>query len=145
MGSGATARSRDHRKTILSCDIGGGTSNLAVSRNGKVLSTSCIAVGGRLLALDSEIRIRRLADPAVEVMRHIGLDYRLGDRIPKEDIEKIASKMAEVLIEVMAGPARSSLAKKLMVTGDLDFSIPVDEYMFSGGVAEIIYGKGPLQ
>ncbi len=29
------------------------------------------------------------------------------------------------------------------MTPDLDFSIPIDEYMFSGGVAEIIYaGKG---
>ncbi|MCX5879115.1 MAG: ethanolamine ammonia-lyase reactivating factor EutA, partial [Deltaproteobacteria bacterium] len=143
MGSGATARSRDHGKTILSCDIGGGTSNLAISRDGEVLSTSCISVGGRLLALDSEVRIRQLADPAVKVMQDIGLDYRLGDRIPKPEIEKIASKMADVLIEVMMGPARSSLAKELMMTGDLDFSTPIDEYMFSGGVAEIIYaGKG---
>jgi ethanolamine utilization protein EutA len=143
MGSGATARSRDLGRTILSCDIGGGTSNMAISRNGKVLSTSCIAVGGRLLALDSEIRIRQLAVPAVKVMQDIGLDYRLGDKIPKEDIGKIASRMAEVLIEVMMGPARSSLAKTLMMTGDLDFTIPIDEYLFSGGVAEIIYaGKG---
>ena len=143
MGSGATARSKEHRKTIMSCDIGGGTSNLAISRNGEVLSTSCVSVGGRLLAMDSEIRIRQLADPAVRVMKEIGLDYRLGDSIPKPDIEKIATKLAEVLIEVMTGPARSSLARGLMMTPDLDFSIPIDEYMFSGGVAEIIYaGKG---
>jgi len=141
MGSGATARSRDQGKAVMSCDIGGGTSNLAVSRNGEVLSTSCIAVGGRLMALDSEIRIRQLADPAIEVMRDIGMKYRLGDRIPKEHIGKIAAKMAEVLIEVMMGPPRSPLARKLMMTGDLDYSIPIDEYMFSGGVAEIIYGK----
>jgi ethanolamine utilization protein EutA len=69
------------------------------------------------------------------------LNYRLGDPIPKEDIGKIASRMAEVLIEVMTGPAKSSLAKQLMVTGDLDFSIPIDEYLFSGGVAEIIYAR----
>jgi ethanolamine utilization protein EutA len=141
MGSGATARSRDQGKTILSCDIGGGTSNLAISRNGEVLSTSCIAVGGRLLAMDSEIRIRQFADPAVKVMKDIGLNYQVGDRILKEDIGKIASRMAEVLIEVLTGPAKSSLAKQLMVTGDLDFSIPIDEYLFSGGVAEIIYGR----
>lgn len=141
MGSGAAARSRDSGKTVLSCDIGGGTSNLAISKQGEVLSTSCIAVGGRLLALDPEIRIIELADPALKVMHHIGLDYRPGERIPKEDIGKIASRMADVLIEVIMGPARSSLAKKLMMTGDLDFSTPIDEYMFSGGVAEVIYGK----
>ncbi len=140
MGSGATARSKDHNKTILSCDIGGGTSNLAVSKNGEVVSTSCISVGGRLLALDSEERICRLADPAVKVMQHLGLDYEIGDRIPKQDIEKIASQMAEVLFEVMKGPAKSALARQLILTDNLDFPSTIDEYLFSGGVAEFIYG-----
>ncbi len=140
MGSGATARSKDHNKTIMSCDIGGGSSNLAISKDGKVLSTSCISVGGRLIALDSEGRISHLNEPAVKVMRHIGLDYKIGDLIPENDIEKIAAKLAEVLIEVMTGPARSYLAKQLMVTDNLIFQCPIDEYMFSGGVAEFIYG-----
>ncbi len=140
MGSGATARSKDHNTTILSCDIGGGTSNLAISRNGEVLSTSCVSVGGRLLALDSEGKICRLNEPAVHVMQHIGLNYKMGDRIPKEDIEKIASSLAEVLIEIMTGPANSFLAKQLMVTDNLQFSYPIDEYIFSGGVSEFIYG-----
>ena len=141
MGSGATARSRDHNTTILSCDIGGGTSNLAISRNGEVLSTSCISVGGRLLAIDSEGKISRLNEPAVHVMQHIGMNYKLGDRIPKEDIEKIASELADVLIEIMTGPANSFLAKQLMVTDNLEFPNSIDEYMFSGGVSEFIYGS----
>ncbi|MBN2122865.1 MAG: ethanolamine ammonia-lyase reactivating factor EutA, partial [Deltaproteobacteria bacterium] len=134
------ARSKDRNNTILSCDIGGGTSNLAISKNGEVLCTSCVSVGGRVLALDSGGRICRLDSPALEVMRHIGLRYGIGDRIPKEDLEKIATKLAETVVEVMTGPARSPLAKRLMVTDDLDFSLAVDEYMFSGGVAEFIYG-----
>jgi len=140
MGSGATARSRDQSKTILSCDIGGGTSNLAISKDGEVLSTSCIAVGGTLLAMDAQQRISRLADPAAIVMQHLGLNYHVGDQIPKEDLEKIASIMGELLIEVMTGPAKSSLAKRLMMTGSLEFSSAIDEYLFSGGVSEFIYG-----
>ena len=140
MGSGATARSKENNKTILSCDIGGGTSNLAISKNGEVLSTSCISVGGRLLALDAEGKINRRNDPAIKVMQHLGLDYKIGDLIPKEHLGEIAATLAEVLIEVMTGPAKSPLAKKLMMTDDLDFSIPIDEYIFSGGVAELIYG-----
>lgn len=140
MGSGATARSKEHNKTIVSCDIGGGTSNLAISRNGEVLSTSCISVGGRLIAVDPDGKITRLNDPAVKVMRHIGLDYKIGDLIPKDDLGKIVEKLAEVLTEVMTGPAHSLLAKKLMMTDDLIFSGSIDEYIFSGGVAEFIYG-----
>ena len=81
LGSGATARSKDQNKTIMSCDVGGGTSNIAISKNGEILSTSCVSVGGRLLALDSDGAISRLNKPAVKVMRHLGLEYGLGDKI----------------------------------------------------------------
>jgi ethanolamine utilization protein EutA len=140
MGSGAAARSKDTGKTILSCDIGGGTSNLAVSVNGEVVSTSCIAVGGRLLAINSEGRISRLSEPARKVMEHLGFNYKTGDLIPKEAVEKIASELAGALIEVMTGPAGSFLARQLMVTENLNFTGTIDEYSFSGGVAEFIYG-----
>jgi ethanolamine utilization protein EutA len=140
-GSGATDRSQDYNKTILSCDIGGGSSNIAISKNGEIISTSCISVGAILLGVNSEGKIWRIDEPARKVMDHIGLKYGIGDQIPKEDIEKIATKFAEVLIEVIIGPARSSLAKQLMVTNDLDFPDKIDEYTFSGGVAELIYGR----
>ncbi|MFH1951023.1 MAG: ethanolamine ammonia-lyase reactivating factor EutA [Pseudomonadota bacterium] len=140
MGSGATARSKDYNKTILSCDIGGGTSNIAISRKGEVLSTSCISVGGRLLAADSEGRIWRLDEPAMKVMEQIGLNYRIGDHIPRSDIERIATRFAEVLIEVITGPATSLLARQLMLTDDIHFPGKIDEYSFSGGIAELIYG-----
>jgi ethanolamine utilization protein EutA len=141
MGSGATTRSKDYNKTIISCDIGGGTSNIAISKNGKIISTSCISVGAILLGVNPEGKIWRIDKPAMKVMDRIGLNYKIGDQIPKEDIERIAAKFAEVLIEVITGPARSSLARQLMVTDDLDFPDKIDEYTFSGGVAELIYGR----
>ena len=141
MGSGATNRSKDLNKTILSCDIGGGTSNIAISKNGEIISTSCISVGAILFGVNSEGKIWRIDEPASKVMEHIGLNYKIGDQIPKEDIERIATKFAEVLIEVITGPATSSLSKQLMVTNDLDFPERIDEYSFSGGVAELIYGR----
>ena len=141
MGSGATNRSKDHNKTILSCDIGGGTSNIAISKNGQIISTSCISVGAILLGVDAQGKIWRIDEPARKVMKHIGLNYQIGDHISKEDTEKIATMFAEVLFEVITGPARSTLAKQLMVTGDLTFPEKIDEYSFSGGVAELIYGR----
>jgi ethanolamine utilization protein EutA len=140
MGSGAAVRSKDHKKTILSCDIGGGTSNIALTKNGEVLSTSCISVGGRILGVDSEGTIWRIDEPALKVMQHLGLNYNIGDRISKKDSQNIAGTLAQALFEVIRGPAKSALAKQLMLTDDLVFSAGIDEYAFSGGVAELMYG-----
>jgi ethanolamine utilization protein EutA len=140
MGSGAAARSKNESKTILSCDIGGGTSNIAITRNGETLSTSCISVGGRLLGVDSKRKIWRMDEPAATVMADLGLKHQVGDRISKADIERIAVKFADILFEVMTGPATSPLARQLMLTADLNFPGCIDEYSFSGGVAELMYG-----
>ncbi len=140
LGSGATTRSKDDNKTILSCDIGGGTSNVAISRNGEVLSTSCLSVGGRLLGVDSNGKIWRIEEPAAKVMENLGFMHEIGDVISKADIDRIAQKFAEILFEAMTGPATSPLARRLMLTADLNFPSRIDEYSFSGGVAELMYG-----
>jgi len=140
MGSGATARSKEYGKIILSCDIGGGTSNLAISQNGRVISTSCIAVGGRLLGVNSKGKIWRIDKPAELVLDHIGIHKKVGDTILKEDIDKVATVFAEALVEVITGLARTALAQKLMMTDNLEFPKNIDEYSFSGGVAELMYG-----
>jgi ethanolamine utilization protein EutA len=140
MGSGATDRSKKAGKTVLSCDIGGGTSNMAISIGGEIVSTGCIAVGGRLLAIDLKGKIWRMGEPARKVMEYLGLQYNVGDKISKKAVDQITKTLAAALMEVITGPAVSDLAKMLMVTNDLDFSRPIDEYTFSGGVSELIYG-----
>jgi len=140
MGSGAATRSRDESKTILSCDIGGGTSNIAISKNGEIISTSCVSVGGRLLGVDSTGKIWRIDEPAARVMKELGLKHEIGDPISKTDVAKIAATLTEILFEVITGPATSSLARQLMLTPDLKFTARIDEYSFSGGVAELMYG-----
>jgi ethanolamine utilization protein EutA len=141
MGSGIVDRSRETRRTIMNVDIGGGTSNIAVASDGSVLTTSCINVGGRLLGIDKDFKIWRIDEPTNFLMQELGMDYRLGDIIPEDDARLIAREFAKALLEVMRGPAKSRIAKELMMTGDLDFSIKVDEYSFSGGIAEIYYGS----
>ena len=141
MGSGTVDLSRKKQNTILNIDIGGGTSNLAISSKGDVLSTSCINVGGRLLGIDENFKIWRIDGPTKLVMEELNMDYKIDDIIPKEDARTIAREYVKILFEVMRGPAISKIAKALMMTDDLDFSIHIDEVSFSGGVAELIYNN----
>ena len=140
MGSGIVVQSGHRQRNILHVDVGGGTSNMAIASMGQVLSTSCINVGGRLLGIDDEFKIWRIDGPTQFLMKELGMSYKIGDIIPEEDARRIAHEYAIALVEVMRGPTGSVIAKELMMADDLDFSIPIDEVSFSGGVAEMIYG-----
>jgi ethanolamine utilization protein EutA len=140
LGSGALDLSERTGRTILHTDIGGGTSNLALCSNGLVQSTSCINIGGRLLGIDKSFRIWRIDEPTRFVMQELGIHYEVGDVIPEVEARRIARAYAEALVEVLQGPAKSNIARELLMTENLDFSIPVDDYSFSGGVAELFYG-----
>ena len=48
-GAGADSFSAETGKTVRHMDIGGGTSNLALIEDGKIIRTGCFNVGGRLL------------------------------------------------------------------------------------------------
>jgi len=141
MGSGIVEQSRKNQRTILNVDVGGGTSNIAICSKGNVHSTSCINIGGRLLGIDEEFKIWRIDEPSAFLMKELNMNYKLGDIISEKDVKTISREYAKALLEVMRGPATSKITKELMMTDDLDFSIPIDEFSFSGGVAEMIYGR----
>ena len=141
MGSGIVDQTLKDENTVMNIDVGGGTSNLAIASKGQVTSTSCINVGGRLLGIDKKFKIWRIDEPTEFLFKELSLDYEIGDIIPEEEVRIIAKEYAKALVEVMKGPTKSKVAKKLMMTDDLDFSIPIDGYSFSGGVAELIYGE----
>ena len=95
-GSGALQYSKDSGNTVCNIDIGGGTTNIAVFKNGELLETSCLRIGGRCfqfspqgaLTTKSESGIRLIevlernpndddiesgANPSVEYLHRLGL------------------------------------------------------------------------
>jgi len=141
MGSGIVEQSKRTQKNLMNIDLGGGTSNIAIASKGDVLSTSCINVGGRLLGIDKDLKIWRIDEPTEWIMKELKMSYSLGDIIPEEDVLKITKEYAKALFEVMRGPATSKIAKLLMMTEDINILVPIDNFSFSGGVAEMIYDK----
>jgi ethanolamine utilization protein EutA len=139
-GSGAVVKSAETGLTILSCDIGGGSSNIAVCRDGKVVATAAINVGGRLVATDETGTIIRLEDTGRRIGEKAGLTLKLGQNLDYSSKQLLSETLADPLIEAIDGRCESEITKMLMMTTPLDFKDKVDEVMFSGGVAEFIYG-----
>ena len=134
-GAGADVWSETHRKTVMHMDIGGGTSNLALIRDGKILKTGCLNVGGRLIKLEESGRISYLS-PVLDGL--CGL--MTGQTVTREDIARVADILVQAL-EMAAGKRkRTELLDKLWTKESADaWTVEGDVVVsFSGGVADCI-------
>ena len=138
-GAGAEQESKKRGATIANLDIGGGTTNIAVFRNGDVIDTACLDIGGRLIRCkDEKGEVAYVADKMRQLVRSMNLTVQEGQSLTKAMSEKIARRMAGILEEVLGvSPASQELA--LMLTDhDLRRDYRIDYVSFSGGVADAI-------
>jgi ethanolamine utilization protein EutA (predicted chaperonin) len=143
-GSGTMKLSAERKKTLLNVDIGGGTTKLALVRNGELLATVAIAVGGRLLVEDPAKGLVRIEEPIVEVARSLGIELVPGRKLAPKDRRRLVAAMADILVAMVGRGSPSTLASRLLVTADWPKAlagVKIDAITFSGGVAEYIYGR----
>jgi ethanolamine utilization protein EutA len=149
-GSGAAQASYDRSCRVLNVDIGGGTTKLAILDRGRVVSTAAVHIGGRLLVRDADGRIVRLDPAGARHARHAGFGWALGSPATDEEVEVVASHMADRLVAVLeAAVAGGDLPEgrlpeaiaELYLTDPLAPLGTVDGVMFSGGVAEYVYDR----
>ncbi|MHA1944123.1 MAG: ethanolamine ammonia-lyase reactivating factor EutA, partial [Candidatus Thorarchaeota archaeon] len=138
-GSGAVSKSAESGKTIMNVDIGGGSSNIAVCKEGRVVATTAINVGGRLIAFDDSGTIIRLEDTGKKLGGHLCIGLELEQILDESHRKVLADALAGALIECMKGEQNSRITSMLMMAPPLDFNEPIDCITFSGGVAEFIY------
>ncbi|MBA7547877.1 hypothetical protein ES705_40318 [subsurface metagenome] len=62
-------------------------------------------------------------------------------KVSDDQKRKIAKLLAESLFEVLEKSIESKLAKVLLMTPPIEFSEKIEEFSFSGGIAEYIYQK----
>ena len=134
-GAGADTWSEQTGKRVLHMDIGGGTSNLALIENGRIVKTGCLNVGGRLLKFGSDGRITYVSP----VLQGIS-DLRIGDTPTQTKLEQLCKTLTDAL-EMAAGlRPKTDLLDKLSTTeaGEPFLSTAEAVLSFSGGVADCI-------
>lgn len=149
-GSGAVNYSENNLdKLVVNVDIGGGTSNIAVIYNGKIIDTACINVGGRLLIFkDNGNFIVQKTEKAILTCAEnlpTPIKITIDNTLSRNDIVSLSEGLNQALFEVLTGKTVTELneiTKKLLMTEPL-IKIPKDDQkiylMFSGGVSEYIY------
>ncbi|MDN6128004.1 MAG: ethanolamine ammonia-lyase reactivating factor EutA, partial [Tetragenococcus halophilus] len=89
-GAGAQTYSEQNGNTIVNIDVGGGTSNLAVFKNGEVIDAACFDIGGRLIKVDSETqKVSYIAPKVQELIKEINCSIELGVKVTPEILDPI--------------------------------------------------------
>lgn len=161
-GAGTDVYSREHRLTAVNIDIGGGTSNLAVFRQGDTLDTGCLDVGGRLIKVDRDTgRITYIAPKLRQIIEKERFPIRAGEMFPMEAVTPLLRILVEAL-EQSVGLRQDSKYYELLITNhglspkvlEIQADRPYGEeaaggeegrreriscVSFSGGVAAVLY------
>jgi ethanolamine utilization protein EutA len=145
-GSGAVALSHQRGDTLLHVDVGGGTTKFGLLRDGEVLATAAVHVGGRLVAFDANERITRIEPTAMLVADALNIPVALGGRLGPEERRRMAGALVDILLDYLSGREPSALGKAFLLTDPLELDgLRPAALTFSGGVAEYIYGREPTR
>ena len=135
-GAGAVSYSAQTGKTVLHMDIGGGTSNLALIREGKIVRTGCLNVGGRLVKFHPDGTIFYVS-PVLQGLSGL----RVGERPAEGQLRALAELLTRTL-EMAAGcRGETELLRRLStVEAGTPWKPPKEDLVlsFSGGVADCI-------
>ena len=144
-GSGAVAMSKVRGGRLLLVDIGGGSTKLAIVRDGAVEATAALSVGGRLIVIDRQDQIVRLDRAGRLHARNAGFTWTVGDRISPTDLAAVgaamADRVADAIAAIVQGGAVPEGMAELLLTPWPSVARPVDGVLVSGGVAEYLYGR----
>ena len=134
-GAGAVDYSEKTGENVLHMDIGGGTSNLALIRQGVVERIGCLNVGGRLIKLDKMGMLTYVSPELAGIC-----SIKPGSCPGEGELEALAETLTQVL-EMAAGLREvTPLLKRLMTREGTAWVPPGEEAVisFSGGVADCI-------
>ena len=137
-GAGAQTYSETKRKPVVNLDIGGGTTNLAVFKDGEVIDTACFDIGGRLIKLDQQQKITYIASKIQEIINKKGLTLHLGDQATEQNLLPIISELVAVLENSIGLGTQSPFYQLLVTNHPLRKGEELPIVTFSGGVADCL-------
>ncbi len=138
-GSGAVARSRSAgTPLVLNVDIGGGTTKLAVCRDGTVRETAALDVGARLVSWDGDGRVRSVTRAGERVLALAGAHVAPGHVPDRATLATVADTIADLALRAADG---RPLERDLWLTEPLRERGPFAALVISGGVGEYVNGN----
>lgn len=139
-GAGTDKLAEEHRMTICNLDVGGGTSNLAVYQKQRLIGTSCLDIGGRLIKVDKGT-ITYVYPKIQKLAKSHGIIVQAGQRADISILRQICGIMADQLAQAIHCKPMDEEHRGLYTNNGnpLPDNVLVQGVTFSGGVADYVY------
>ena len=139
-GSGAYQYSMDNGCTAVNLDIGGGTTNIVMFKDGETVAKGCLDIGGRLIRLEQDLTVTYISPAAQAVADALGAEIEKGRRTSYAVLERITDKMADLLLQALGAKPQEPLLTRIQTPESSWFmpDEPIHAICFSGGVADCI-------
>jgi ethanolamine utilization protein EutA len=124
--------------TVLNIDVGGGTTKIALCRDGEIVARTAIDAGARLVVVDDAGRIERLEPYGAKHLAAAGAPLGVGDTLTPKARQSMAQHMAAAILTAAGGDAFEGYMRLPPLAG---VSEP-GHVVFSGGVSEYLSGAG---
>lgn len=139
-GAGVDILSKNKRTVAVNLDIGGGTTNISVFKDGEIIDTTCLDIGGRLIRINQDtMKVEYISEKIKKLAKKMGVSVEVNKRIALEDIKAITNRMSEIIEEVLGVKDATKDLKMILTTKDLKRNYEIEYISFSGGVADCIY------
>ncbi|HWI50426.1 MAG TPA: ethanolamine ammonia-lyase reactivating factor EutA [Rummeliibacillus sp.] len=137
-GSGAYEYSNNNQRVIANVDIGGGTANIAVYRNKGLLGTCTMHIGGRLIEFQNGM-IHAISPPVLRLIKQQGWTLNIGDPSDAPVVKRVIEFMTNALARILKNEVQS-IDDALLLGAPPNWQANIDSIVFSGGIAECMYG-----
>lgn len=139
-GAGADKISETYDSTVVNLDVGGGTTNIAVFKEGKLLDTGCLDIGGRLIKIDkSSGKVTYIASKIKELLKLKNINIEEGYKPSFEALKLVVDEMVKLLEESVNIREKSDFYERIVTNKGIVSDIAVEYITFSGGVADYVY------
>lgn len=138
-GSGAWEHSKAHSRTVMNFDIGGGTTNVAIYKNGDVVDSACFDIGGRLIKVDEAGTVTYMSKKMKALCAHLKVDLEVGQKLEGHALNQVTDTMAKAIVLIATHQTQDPVYKLLITDHGLSFDGKIDAVCLSGGVADCIH------